>query len=156
MQTIDLNNLKQILFGQEGDMSARVTGILPLSVATGNKSTATVYFELEPGKRVPSHTDSAGEVLLILSGNVEMAIGDETGKAGEGTLAVVPAMVPHSVLNIGREKARVVGFFSSNTVMSTFEEPLMPMESDLPAPAVSVRTFVTPFPGALESDIFSQ
>lgn len=156
MQTIDLNNLKKILFGQEGDASARVTGIFPLSVATGNKSTATVYFELEPGKKVPSHTDSAEEVLLILSGRVEATIGEEKGEAGEGTLAVVPAMVPHSVLNIGTDKARVVGFFSSNTVMSTFEEPLIPIDPDVAAPPVSVRTLVTPFPGALESEIFSQ
>lgn len=156
MQTIDLNNLKKILFGQEGDASARVTGIFPLSVATGNKSTATVYFELEPGKRVPSHTDSAEEALLILGGRVEVTIGDEKGEAGEETLAVVPAMVPHSVLNIGEDTARVVGFFSSNTVMSTFEEPLLPMDSGMSAPPVSVRTLVTPFPGALEAEVFLQ
>ncbi|MBX2992961.1 MAG: cupin domain-containing protein [Bacteroidetes bacterium] len=152
MQTVNLNTLKKTLFGQENDNEARVSGVFPLSVATGNKSTALVYFELEPGKKVPSHTDTAEEVLLILGGKAEVTIGDETGIAVEGTLAVVPAMEPHSVRNIGKEKVRVVGFFSSNTVMSTFEEPLMPMEQ-VPAPPNSERTLVTPFPALLEQDV---
>lgn len=146
MQTVNLNML------QEHDNDARVSGIFPLSFATGNKSTAMVYFELEPGKKIPSHTDTAEEVLLILSGKVEVTIGNETEVAGEGTLAVIPAMEPHSVRNIRKEKVRVVGFFSSNTVMSTFEEPLMPMEP-VPAPPESERTLVTPFPALLEQDV---
>jgi quercetin dioxygenase-like cupin family protein len=154
MRTVNLDHLQKVLFGQQGDDTARVSGIFPLSAATGNKSTALVYFELEPGKKVPSHTDSAEEVLLILGGRVQTMVDNEKGEASEGTLVVVPAMEPHSVRNIGTDTARVVGFFSSNTVMSTFDEPLLPVDAD--APSQNVRTVVTPFPGLLETELVSQ
>ncbi|HZB84633.1 MAG TPA: hypothetical protein VE288_17500 [Rubrobacteraceae bacterium] len=34
-------------------------------------------------------------------------------------------MVPHGLRNVGEETLRVVGFFSSNVVMSTFDQPMM-------------------------------
>ena len=41
-------------------------------------------------------------------------------------MAVVPAMVPHGMRNVGDERVRVAGFFSSNVVVSTFDQPMMP------------------------------
>jgi hypothetical protein len=41
-------------------------------------------------------------------------------------MALVPAMVPHGMRNAGEETVRVVGFFSSNVVVSTFDQPMMP------------------------------
>ena len=53
-------------------------------------------------------------------------MGDEQGHVSAGEMAVVPAMVPHALRNVGDETVRVVGFFSSNVVMSTFDQPMMP------------------------------
>ena len=47
-------------------------------------STATVYFELEPGMHVGRHVDSAEELLLILEGSAEATVGDETGLRERG------------------------------------------------------------------------
>ena len=38
----------------------------------------------------------------------------------------MPAMVPHGLRNVGEESVRVAGFFSSNVIVSTFDQPLMP------------------------------
>jgi hypothetical protein len=38
----------------------------------------------------------------------------------------VPAMVPHGLRSVCEETVRVVGFFSSNVVVSTFDQPMMP------------------------------
>ena len=38
----------------------------------------------------------------------------------------MPAMVPHGLRNVGDETVRVVGFFSSNVIVSTFDRPMMP------------------------------
>jgi hypothetical protein len=65
-------------------------------------------------------------------------------------MAVVPAMVPHALRNVGDETLRVVGFFSSSTVMSTFDQPLMPMGEPPSEPPYGERTFLIPFPVALE------
>jgi hypothetical protein len=42
-------------------------------------------------------------------------------------MAGVAAMVPHGLRNVGDETVRVVGFFSSNVVASTFDQPMMPL-----------------------------
>jgi hypothetical protein len=65
-------------------------------------------------------------------------------------MALVPAMVPHSLRNVGEETLRVVGFFSSSTVMSTFDQPIVPMGEPPSEAPFGQRTNLTPFPVALE------
>jgi len=96
----------------------------PLSSATATASTAVVYMEFEPGAELPSHTDSAEELLLVLEGAAEGTIGDETGRLQAGDIAVVPALAPHGLRNVGDGTLRVVGFFSSSTNIGVFERPL--------------------------------
>ena len=108
------------------DETRRLRFDFPISSLAGAASTAVVYFELEPGAHTGMHTDSAEEVIYIVSGRVEATVGDERGELSAGGLGVVPALVPHDVRNIGDETVRVVGFFSSSTVVSVFDDPMMP------------------------------
>lgn len=110
----------------ENDPTMRVKANFPFYVGNGTKNTAVVYFELEPGHRLGTHTDSAEEILLILEGTAEVSLGDEQGRVLAGEIALVPAMVPHGLRNVSDETVRVVGFFSSNVVVSTFDQPVMP------------------------------
>jgi quercetin dioxygenase-like cupin family protein len=110
----------------ETDETRRIRVDFPISSLAGAASTAVVYFELEPGEHTGMHTDSAEEIVLILSGRAEAIIGDERGELTTGGLGLVPALVPHDVRNVGEETVRVVGFFSSNVVVSVFDDPLMP------------------------------
>jgi quercetin dioxygenase-like cupin family protein len=111
----------------EDDPTMRVRFNFPFFLGTGTKNTAVVYFEIEPGCRLGTHTDSAEEILLFLEGTAEISLGDESGRVSAGEMAVVPAMVPHGMRNVGEETVRVVGFFSSNVVVSTFDQPMMPL-----------------------------
>src|ERR1700675_2593433 len=126
MQTVQIDELELFEGWSQSDTGMRVHAGFPISSGTGTKSTAVVYFELEPGEHLGSHTDSAEEVLLIVGGKGEATVGEEHAVVEAGTLAVVPALVPHSVKNIGDETLRVVGFFSSSTVLSVFDEPMEP------------------------------
>jgi quercetin dioxygenase-like cupin family protein len=110
----------------EDDPTMRVKVNFPFYVGTGTKNSAVVYFELEPGHRLGTHADSAEEILLILEGEAEATVGDEQSRVSAGDMAVVPAMVPHALRNVGDETVRVVGFFSSNVIVSTFDQPMMP------------------------------
>jgi len=110
----------------ENDPTVRLRVNFPFFLGTGTKSTAVVYFEVEPGHRLGTHTDSAEEILLILQGTAEVSLGSERGQLSAGGMALVPAMVPHGLRNIGDETVRVVGFFSSNVVVSIFDQPVMP------------------------------
>ena len=94
-----------------------------LSAVNGTASTAAIYGELEPGCRLLTHMDAAEEVLLILEGSVDMMVGDEHSQVEAGGIAVVPALVPHSLRNVGSSLVRFIGFFPGATVASIFPMP---------------------------------
>ncbi len=123
-ERIDQLELLEVWY--ENDPTMRLKVNFPFFLGTGTKSTAVVYFEVEPGHRLGTHTDSAEEILLVLEGTAEVSLGDEQGRLSAGEMALVPAMVPHGLRNAGDETVRVVGFFSSNVVVSTFDQPMMP------------------------------
>jgi quercetin dioxygenase-like cupin family protein len=127
MHTVDLNNLEMLEAWYEDDAAMRITFNFPFYAATGNQSSSVVYFEIEPGRYLGTHTDSAEEIVLILSGTVEASLGDETGQLSAGQAVLIPAMVSHGVRNIGNETARCVGFFADAIVESTFDRPIMPL-----------------------------
>jgi quercetin dioxygenase-like cupin family protein len=105
----------------------RVRVTFPINKFAGAEETAVVYFEVQPGDRLATHTDSAEEVLYIVSGEADAQVGEERGTLRAGDLAVIPAMVPHGLVNLGEEPVRVVGFFSEAEITSTFEEPIQPI-----------------------------
>lgn len=121
----------------ESDPTLRFKIAVPFNAETGNKDSAVGYFEVEPGNALPTHTDSAEEILLCLEGRVKVTLGNERSQISAGEMALVPAMVPHALRNGGTETVRVVGFFSRVMVESTFEQPLMPSGQ---------RVFSTPSP----------
>jgi quercetin dioxygenase-like cupin family protein len=135
MQAVQIDELELFEGWSQSNAAMRVRAGFPISSGTGTKSTAVVYFELEPGEHLGSHTDSAEEILYIVSGTGEATIGDDHVSVKAGTLAVVPALVPHSAKNTGKETLRIVGFFSSSTVLSIFDEPMEPF---------ATRYFTTP------------
>ena len=111
----------------DSDPRGRVYPAFPINRFTGAQDTAVVYFEVEPGEYLPTHTDSPEEILYIVAGEGEAHVGDERAQVRAGDLAVVPSMVPHGIRNTGDETLKVVGFFCSADVVSTFVEPLQPM-----------------------------
>ena len=126
MISAQIGELELMEVWYEDDPTMQVKVNFPFYVGTGTKNTAVVYFEIEPGHRLGTHTDSAEEILSVLDGTAEVSLGDEQGQISAGEMAVIPAMVPHGVRNVGDETARFVGFFSSNVVVSTFDQPMMP------------------------------
>ena len=126
MQHVDLDSLDFFERTSELDPTIRVRVAFPHSSAVGTASTATVYFELEPGTHLGRHTDSAEELLLVLEGEGEATVGDETAQASEGVVVTVPAMESHDIRNVGSGPLRVLGFFSASTVVATFDEPAAP------------------------------
>ncbi len=121
-----MEDLELLEVWYENDPTMRVKVNFPFFLGTGTKNTAVVYFEIEPGYRLGTHTDSAEEILLILQGEIEVSLGEEQGRLSAGEMALVPAMVPHGLRNVGEERVRVAGFFSSNVIVSTFDQPMMP------------------------------
>jgi quercetin dioxygenase-like cupin family protein len=137
MYTTNLNALDLLDAWYENDSHMHVKVNFPFSKETGNASSAVVYFEIEPGHYLATHTDSAEEIILILSGTVEASLGDERGTLTASEAVLIPAMIPHGIRNVGTEKARCVGFFASATLISTFDQAMMPF---------GIRAIATPPP----------
>lgn len=88
---------------------------------------SVVYFEIDPGQELGTHTDSPEEILVCLAGsNVQVRVGDAKGTVREGDLVVVPPMTDHGLANAGPETARFLGFFSDRTAVSEFGAPVEP------------------------------
>ena len=120
MQTFDLDGFEPV----QTAPGFRVC--FPLDSTTGSSSTATVLFELDPGAELAVHMDSAEELLVVVQGTAEARVGDEVGVLSAHQVALVPAMAPHGLRNIGDDVLRVLGTFSASTVVSTFERPFEP------------------------------
>ena len=140
MQTVSTPQLEllDVTFGD--DPRAGVRGSFPINTQTGAADTAGAYFEVAPGDPLATHTDSAEEILYVVSGTGIAHAGDETGRVSAGDLAVIPAMVPHGIANVGDETLRVVGFFCDSTIVSTFADVVQPIglrqvEMGAPVPA---------------------
>lgn len=129
-----LADLETVEFWHETDSTARwrvtfpFTPTFPVSTDIAAETLSVVYFTLEPGKQLGVHTDSVEEALLIVAGTVEVAVSNDHDQLAAGQMALIPAMAPHSVQNVGDENAQVVGFFPRPDVTSTFDEPVMPVD----------------------------
>jgi quercetin dioxygenase-like cupin family protein len=127
MLTVSTTDLDLAEVHIDSDPRGHVFPAFPINCFTGADHTAVVYFEVQPGDYLPTHTDSAEEVLYIVAGEGEAHAGDERGRVHTGDLAVIPAMVPHGIANTGDEPLKVVGFFCESEIVSTFAEPLQPI-----------------------------
>lgn len=131
MKVVDLKSIELNDFVARDNKNQKCSATFPMFGLHGTESTATVYFELEPGKNLGRHTDSCEEILLIAAGEVEITVGKETIRANEGNMALVPVMVPHDIKNVGETKAKVLGFFGgANNIVATFDNEWLPTESN--------------------------
>ena len=129
MKTIDTNRMILARGRFASDPTVRFRGTFALHGGKGLHHASVALIDLEPGKAVGQHTDSAEQVLLVLEGEVELTIGAERTTAPSGLMAVVPPMTPHGMRNVGHMPARVVAFFASPTVVTTFVEAIHPRGS---------------------------
>jgi mannose-6-phosphate isomerase-like protein (cupin superfamily) len=131
MNPVNVNDLELQEVASATDPTVLTRFTFPVYAATGASSTAVVYFEVEPGKRLASHHDGAEEVLFIVQGEGIATIGNESGRVRAGDLAVIPAWITHGVENTGDVTLKVVGFFGSATLAHLFAEPLIPGDGAL-------------------------
>src|SRR3954454_24358191 len=127
MFTVSTPALDLVEVSIDSDPRGRVFPAFPINCFTGAEHTAVVYFEVQPGDYLPTHTDSAEEILYIVAGEGEARLGDERAPVRAGDLAVIPEMVPHGIANTGDETLRVVAFFCESEIVRTFVEPLQPL-----------------------------
>ena len=106
----------------EGDETARWRS----AAGETGEGSGTSLLEVPPGCRLPRHTDSAEETIVVVDGTAAVTVGDEDGQVPAGGVALVPECVPHEVRNAGDGTLRFVALYANNDVVTTYEQPIQP------------------------------
>jgi quercetin dioxygenase-like cupin family protein len=69
------------------------------------------FLEMDAGAEVPLHSHPHEQGGVLLSGSIELTIGDETRRVVPGSLFLIPPNVPHRAVAIGGP-ATVLDVFS--------------------------------------------
>lgn len=135
MVSVNVNELELVEGWVENEPTIRGRFDFPIHAGVGAASSAAIYFEVEPGDRIPWHAHTAEELLFVVAGEAQGEVGDEASRLSAGALVVVPAQVRHRVTNVGTETLRVVGFFASAAIITTLEDEIAPLATRvLPVP----------------------
>jgi quercetin dioxygenase-like cupin family protein len=126
MIVIDPRRLEYSEAWQEGDAGARWRSAPGHSPSDGAADSGSSLLEVQPGKRLPRHTDSAEEVIVVLAGTAEVAVGQERRTLAPGGVAVVPKCVPHEVRNAGEELLRFAAIYAEPDVVTSYEREVQP------------------------------
>jgi quercetin dioxygenase-like cupin family protein len=110
----------------EGDPGARWRSASGHGPSTGAAGSGSSVLEVDPGCRLPRHTDSAEEVVVVISGRAEVALGDERATVEAGGAALVPRDVPHEVRNTGADVLRFLAIYAGTDVVTAYEQPVQP------------------------------
>jgi quercetin dioxygenase-like cupin family protein len=108
------------------DPTARWRSGSVLGSGTGAHAAGASLLEVGPGCRLPRHTDSAEEVIVVIDGEAEVTVGEEQTTARAGDMALVPEMVPHEVRNAGDGVLRFAAVYAAPDVITTYEAPVQP------------------------------
>jgi quercetin dioxygenase-like cupin family protein len=111
---------------QEDDEAARWRSAPGTTPSGGARASGSSILEVPPGGRLPRHTDSAEETIVVLAGRASVRVADEEADAPAGTIALVPADVPHEVRNAGDEPLRFVALYASTDVTTRYEREVQP------------------------------
>jgi quercetin dioxygenase-like cupin family protein len=110
----------------EGDETARWRSASGHGPDDGAKESGSSVLEVDPGCRLPVHTDSAEETIVVVSGTASVTVGEQAAELPAGGVALVPECVPHEVRNAGSETLRFVAVYASTDVTTTYEHDVQP------------------------------
>ena len=103
--------------------------------------------EIAPGDRIPLHTHPINEVIVILEGDPEVTLGDDTHALAPGGVVFIPAGTPHGTRNGTTSTVRLHAMFPSERIGIEYIErnPAPGTEGDAPQPAftIDVRALTT-------------
>jgi quercetin dioxygenase-like cupin family protein len=126
---------------QDYDPSQRFIAVFPVTSAQGAAASTVAYYIFEPGRHSGLHADNAEEVIYCADGVGEVFVSGKQVKLDPGEFVVVNEGVQHDVYAYGSVELRLLSFFPTAVVESTFQDPIMPMgtnvlSSNLNAPVV--------------------
>jgi quercetin dioxygenase-like cupin family protein len=99
---------EQLVALENQNRQASIFSLLPEEAGAKNSSVLEVVFE--PGGHMPPHAHPVEEILLFLSGDGILFIGQEPHTVCAGVTIAIPAGTPHCLYNTGIGRLRVISF----------------------------------------------
>jgi quercetin dioxygenase-like cupin family protein len=112
---------------QDYDPSMRFVAVFPVTQAQGTTSSTVAYYIFEPGRHSSLHSDNAEEVIYCADGSGEVFVSGKQVKLEPGEFVVIPQGVQHDIYAYGDVELRLLSFFPTAVVESTFQDAVMPM-----------------------------
>ena len=110
----------------EGDETARWRSAAGHSPSSGSRASGSSVIVVPGGCRLPRHTDSAEETIVVLAGVADVTVGGDRAELPAGGVAVVPEDVPHEVRNAGDEPLTFVAVYAAPDVVTRYERVVQP------------------------------
>jgi quercetin dioxygenase-like cupin family protein len=110
----------------DGDDTARWESAAGHSPSTGSRASGSSVIRVPGGCRLPRHTDSAEETIVVVQGEAEVEAGGAPSRLSAGGLALVPKDVPHEVRNPGDEPLTFVAVYAAPDVVTRYEQVVQP------------------------------
>jgi quercetin dioxygenase-like cupin family protein len=110
----------------DGDETARWESAAGHSPATGARASGSSVIRIPPGCRLPRHTDSAEETIVVVSGTAEVEVTGGRAELPPGGMALVPSDVTHEVRNAGDEPLTFVAVYAAPEVVTRYEQVVQP------------------------------
>jgi quercetin dioxygenase-like cupin family protein len=129
---------------QDDDPSQRFVAVFPVADAQGAAASTVAYYVLDPGHHSGLHSDSAEEVIYVADGVGEVLVSGKRVELAAGEFVVVEEGAQHDVYAYGERELRLLSYFPAAVVESTFQNPIMPVASN-----VFSSSFATPAVGAI-------
>jgi quercetin dioxygenase-like cupin family protein len=123
---IDIDGIDLAEAWIDGDETARWRSASAHTTDHGARASGSSVLEVPPGCRLPRHTDSAEEVIVVFAGRAEVTVGDERDEVEAPGIALVPADVPHEVRNAGDSTLRFLALYAGTDVVTRYEAPVEP------------------------------
>jgi quercetin dioxygenase-like cupin family protein len=80
----------------EADETARWRSAAGHSPSTGSRASGSSVIEIPAGCRLPPHTDSAEETIVVVAGTAEVQLAGDRAELSGGGIAVVPQDAVHA------------------------------------------------------------
>ena len=110
----------------EGEEGARWRTATVHGPGTGAAASGSSLLEVPAGCVLARHTDSTEELIVVLAGEAEATVGDESGRVAAGGVTLVPKDVPHEVRNAGDGDLRFLALYADLDVTTIYESPVEP------------------------------
>ncbi len=113
----------------DGDEGARWRSSAGHGPGVGAAASGSSLIEVRRGCRLPLHTDSAEETIVVTAGVAEVTIEGSGQRVPAGGIALVPAEHPHEVHSVGDETLCFVAVYAAPDVVTRYEQEVQPSGS---------------------------